>query len=1301
MKLSRQSLFCTCVLSFAIIHLGFLSLENAPALAAPSVPRVLVINSYHEGYDWSDDEMDGLRSTLVKSFPRVEINSEYLDTKNFPDNSHFPRIADLLEFKYRNTHFDVIAVTDNSALEFVSKYRKRLFNRIPVVFCGINDFTPGMLEGQSPITGVAENQDSVGTLALALKLHPSTRQVLVIHDYTVTGLAIRHELEAGLARFSGLNIHFLEDMRLEQAVDTLKKLPADSLVLILSYAVEKGGRTFTQAEAAKIISSSSPVPAYAIHAAQLGHGVVGGKLLTGTIQGQKAAELVVRIIHGTPANQLPVVTASLSKFMFDYSAVKKFSIDLDHLPPGAEIINTPPPTYAVNKTAFWLAALFTAAVSAGAITLYLNIQRRKRLEQSLRLTEAKFRQLFNCAGDAIFIHAFDGRMLEANQAGCDRMGYDHAEFLKLNISQIVAPGHAASIPERVEFLKRYGRILFESLHLSRTGRLIPVEVSSRVIDYEDQPAILSIARDITERKKTEEELHLKTRLLEQEIAEHQTTEQTLRVERNNLVSIFDSAPVGMVLLNSRTEIVSVNHIMGGLLRLPAEQIVRQRLGDVLRCPHNKENTEQCGETLLCPLCPLYKAIHAAMSRNEAVHGAEIQHDFAWSTEHAHPWIRFSVEPLVLGGSKHVVIAFDDITEKKQMEEQIRENEARLRLIFETSQSGLLLISPDGRIEFANDRMTEMFGCSLPELIGSSYGEYIEAAEWLSESSVMQQLLRGDISCGQMERTYLRKDGSSFWGYIAGQRLERSDGSLKAVVASITDISSLKLAVDELRAEKERLAVTLSSIGDGVITTDTKGRVVLINRVAEELCGWKQGEAAGLPLENVFRIIGEANRLPQQNPVAEVLSSGKIVELANHTILVSRSGAERAIADSAAPILNEKGAIIGVVLVFRDMTEKKHAEEEIFKARKLESIGVLAGGIAHDFNNFLTAILGNISLARMLSTSGERIHDILEKAESASHRARGLTQQLLTFAKGGAPIRKVVSIGQIITESVGFVLRGSNVRYECDIAADLLPVEVDAGQMSQVINNLVINADQAMPDGGLLMIRAFNEAILSPGSKSSAKYRIKITFEDQGVGIPPAHLSRVFDPYFSTKQQGSGLGLATVYSIIRKHNGEITATSQLGTGTTFTITLPAANGEGLYEDEEKDAGESHKGCGRILIMDDEEIICDVLSNMLDVLGYDTETCRDGAEAFELYRHALANGRAFDAVIMDITIPGGIGGKDAIVMLRKIDPSVRAIVSSGYANDPIMARFRDYGFEAALTKPYNIQEIGRLLSQILIN
>lgn len=368
-----------------IMAVALLSLAVTPLLAAASVPRILILNSYNIGYDWSNDELEGVRDTLYKAFPRTELFVEYLDTKNFYTKKHFPRLADLLEAKYANQNLDIIIAMDNAALEFALQYRQRISPGTPLVFCGINDYEPSMIAGQSRITGVAEYQDSVGTLGLALQFHPATRDVVVIHDYTDTGLAMRRELEKSAARYPGIKLEFLDEMPLERAVEKLKDLSADHLVLMLSYAVEKSGRTFTQSEAAGLVSSASPVPVYAVHAAQLGNGVLGGRMVEGQIQGRKAAELAVRIIGGEPPEKLPVITGNLALPMFDYRVLKKFDINPARLPADTVLINKPPSTFAINKTALWLGSLFTLSSAIGLIALTLNIRKRRRFEELLRL----------------------------------------------------------------------------------------------------------------------------------------------------------------------------------------------------------------------------------------------------------------------------------------------------------------------------------------------------------------------------------------------------------------------------------------------------------------------------------------------------------------------------------------------------------------------------------------------------------------------------------------------------------------------------------------------------------------------------------------------------------------------------------------------------------------------------------------------------------------------------------------------------------------------------------------------------
>ncbi|MBI3949912.1 MAG: GAF domain-containing protein [Acidobacteria bacterium] len=523
--------------------------------------------------------------------------------------------------------------------------------------------------------------------------------------------------------------------------------------------------------------------------------------------------------------------------------------------------------------------------------------------------------------------------------------------------------------------------------------------------------------------------------------------------------------------------------------------------------------------------------------------------------------------------------------------------------------------------------------------------------------------------------------------------------LQGVANVLAEATERKQAEEALAAETERLAVTLRSIGDGVITTDTDGRVVLINKVAELLTGRTQEEAVDKPLGEVFHIINKKTGERCENAVERVLKAGEVVGLTNHTALLARDGTERIIADSGAPIRDRQGKIFGVVLVFRDITEKQKTEEELLKAQKLESLGLLAGGIAHDFNNILTTILGNITLAEADMRPGDHILGRLVAAETAALRAKDLTYQLLTFSKGGAPIKKTTSIAEIIKESASFALRGSNVRCEFSIPDDLWPVEVDEGQMSQVIQNLIINADQAVPEGGIIHICVKNvtrEADADLSLANQQKY-VNITITDHGVGIPEEHLPKIFDPYFTTKPGGIGLGLATTYSIIKKHEGHITVASKVGVGTTTTIYLPASEKQLSIKKIESERPCS--GQGKILVMDDEQMIRDLTGHILKRFGYQAEFARDGAEAIAIYTKAKESGAPFDAVIMDLTIPGGMGGKEAIKRLAEIDPQVKAIVSSGYCNDPVMSNFREYGFSGCVAKPYRVEDLTQTLHAVL--
>jgi PAS domain S-box-containing protein len=481
----------------------------------------------------------------------------------------------------------------------------------------------------------------------------------------------------------------------------------------------------------------------------------------------------------------------------------------------------------------------------------------------------------------------------------------------------------------------------------------------------------------------------------------------------------------------------------------------------------------------------------------------------------------------------------------------------------------------------------------------------------------------------------------------------------------------------------------------VITTDTDGSIVMLNKAAEEMTGWKSADAIGRPLQEVFVIRNGLTRELCENPVAHVLSTGAMVELVNHTCLITKDGREIQIADSGAPIRDAESRITGVVLVFRDMTEKQRLSDSMQRAQKLESLGILAGGIAHDFNNLLAGIFGylDMALASVETNKTEHIQKYLNKAMGVYERAKGLTQQLLTFSKGGTPIRKTIPIAPLIQHSANFSISGSNVNCRFDFAEDLWLCDCDENQIGQVIDNIVINGKQAMPGGGKITITAVNVTD-QPGH--SGNY-IRISIEDQGIGMPKDILPKIFDPFFSTKATGHGLGLATVYSIIQRHDGWIDVDSNPGEGSTFTLYLPASPKKELTPrpiDPVK-----HAGTGTVLVMDDEEFMLEIVDGMLREMGYTVVQAKNAKEAVGLFADAERMGNPFVTSILDLTIPGGPGGKEAAIALRKLNPNSIIIASSGYSEDPVISNPSEHGFTDRIIKPYRKNELAELMMRIM--
>jgi len=671
------------------------------------------------------------------------------------------------------------------------------------------------------------------------------------------------------------------------------------------------------------------------------------------------------------------------------------------------------------------------------------------------------------------------------------------------------------------------------------------------------------------------------------------------------------------------------------------------------------------------------------------------------------------------------------TERDKFRSDLRVAKKYAQDIIDSSMDMIIAVDKNRKIIEFNEAAQKRFGYELDDIIGKDIGILYRNPEEGAE--INKGVARSGIFTGVVSN--ICKNGDIFPSFVSASSLYDTEGNFLGVMGISRDIteqkkvekeleqyrshleelveersSELKITNDRLRqeivrridaekalvAEKEGLAVTLRSIGDGVISTDMKGNITLINKVAEKLTGWTEHEAVGKQLDEVFHIIDGKTRERYGNIMGEILTNCEMFGFHN-AILISKDETEKFVNKSGSPIHDKGDDVAGVVLVFSDDTKNREIEKELLKIEKLESIGILAGGIAHDFNNLLTGIMGYISLAKTYRKKlKSEIFDILTKAENATFRARDLTQQLLIFSKGGMPVLKPSSIKEILEDSTRFALIGSSVGCKFHIADDLWQAKIDEGQISQVVNNIVINANHAMAEGGMIKISAEN-VIIKEGEihpLKDGKY-IKIAIQDHGIGISEENKDKIFDPFFTTKETGNGLGLATSYSIIKNHDGYITVESKLGIGTTFHIYLPAC--PEINETKEiKVQKKLRNGEGKILVMDDEDEVRKLAFSILKSRGYDVITAKDGTEAIELYKEAKESGNPIKAVILDLTVSGGMGGREAIQKLMEIDSEVKAIASSGYSLDPIMSDFRKYGFINALSKPYGVREICDVLS-----
>ncbi len=647
---------------------------------------------------------------------------------------------------------------------------------------------------------------------------------------------------------------------------------------------------------------------------------------------------------------------------------------------------------------------------------------------------------------------------------------------------------------------------------------------------------------------------------------------------------------------------------------------------------------------------------------------------------------------------------------RRAQAEIEESRQKYADLYDFAPVGYITLDEAGFIEEINLSGSQMLGTDRSFLIGKPFITFLKLPDLNSFTKYLHQSFKTEEKTTIELNLTLRRGILSVQMTSVPVRVEGQKARLRIVISDITVRKKAEDQVEERTSEltneieahreterklaerEENFRRIMEIATDGILIIK-KDALFKANVHMAEMLGYAPEEL----LNSAFRDLVYSDEWTKVEERFKSVLEGKETSYSCETRFVSKRG-------EAVPVKfsflasSWKGERAGLMVV-RDIALDKKLEENRIGLQRLESLGVLAGGIAHDFNNILTGILGSIFLADYDLPHGSKGKGWLAKAKNGVLRAKELTQQLLTFSKGGAPVKEVFSIRELLRESASFALSGSNIKCEYLIPDDLLNVFADKGQINQVIHNIMINAMQAMPEGGVIKVRAENKTI-GPDDGFSAQEGefVKISIEDHGQGISEDDLQRIFDPYFTSKPNGSGLGLASAHSIVKRHGGHISVTSKIAIGSTFEIYLPASD-EAIALREEEDK-ELVTGSGRVLVMDDEALVRELTGAILRRAGYEVDFAKDGNQAIDLYREADDSGRSFDLVVMDLTIPGGMGGKEAIKKLRALYPDVRAIVSSGYSNDPIMAEWKKYGFNGVVVKPYSSRELTKTVNNALL-
>lgn len=946
------------------------------------------------------------------------------------------------------------------------------------------------------------------------------------------------------------------------------------------------------------------------------------------------------------------------------------------------------------------------------VTDMWKLAQRRIAETALAESGARYRTLFEKTASPIFVIDTDGNYLECNQAFCDFLETTRKNILSQNISDYIMSGGESILD--IHRQSRKTRHAMETAHdVNGVVKVLDLVVTPLMEDA--RPMIFGLGNDITERRRAEDQLRERVAMIEQSTDAMIRTDKDFRIVYMNAAA---EAMFGCPLTEAKGKTFDTFNADPDGEQIQDEICATVSAGDVYMGEHLSRR--QNGETFYCqmkisPLCDTNGDVYGYMCSRRDVTKQKL--------------------------------AEQSITLTNDILNQLNRKDAESALF----QNVLQMIQENMDIEMINIRLREEDGhfnksaaefavdCIQQQRLSGAHHE--NAAIVKKEGAALMECISGRVLRRETDPALdCFTDGGSFRANSKAQLLSainadcQADGrphcydanyNAVALVPLLADTEVVGLmqaadsrsgqfsddrvqllehigrligiAVSRINAEKaitnaaKEWRTTFDTMTDAIALVDKDHHIIRANRAMSRMFGLSFQELVGREchqcVHNSAEPLEDCQHLMAMRD-GQAHSKERYLAHLDKTFLVTVS-----------PFFNS-GEVVGSVHVMHDISLQKQAEAELQKHQKLESLGVLAGGIAHDFNNILSILWGNLQILLTNTAQDDNNMKFIVEAEKSCMRATELVKQLSVFSRGGAPVKEATALTALVREIVVFVLSGSKVKPRFSIPDDLPLVNVDPNQISQVLENLTINADQAMPGGGALEVSLTAIDHIGEGSDDASQLQpgryLKISMRDHGIGIAENDLARIFDPYWTTKPKGSGLGLATCYSIINQHQGEIKVTSAPGEGTIVDIYLPAYSGQVASKSTE--AGVEF-GYGKVLVMDDEERLREIMGTMLKYLGYQADFAVDGEDAIAKYEAARASTQPHDAVLLDLTVPGGLGGVETIRELLKIDPEIKALVCSGYHDEAVLSRYTEYGFKGAVPKPVDIKVLSSELKKII--